>query len=275
MTTPSPSARAAAPTPGGGVSLRLVVMPTEHGGWSFLFEPILLGLLVAPSWSGTLVSLAALSAFLARQPLKLFVSDRRRGKLYPRTHVAERAFAVLAIVAAGSLAAAVRLAPAPVMLWAVAAAMPLGAAALAMDLGKRSREAAGELSGALALGAVATAIALAGGWAAAPAFALWGVLAARTVPTILFVRARLRLEKGQPAGIAAALVAHAVAIAFVALLAMRGLAPRLVVGAMALLLARAAWGLSPWRPRLKVWQLGVVEIAMGLVVVLSMAMGAR
>ncbi len=254
------------------MSLRLVVLPTEHGGWSFLAEPVLLGLLVAPSWPGALVALSALAAFLARQPLKLFVSDRQRGKVYPRTHVAERVFVILAVIAGGALTGALWLAG-PRLLVALGLAAPLAAVALAFDLGKRSRAAGAELAGALALGAVAMAEALAGGRTATFAFALWAVLAARAVPTILFVRARLRLEKGQPFGRMAPGIAHVAAVALVALLEARGLVPWAAVGAMALLLARAAVGLSPLRPRWKTWQLGVSEIVFGLVVVLSVAMG--
>ena len=31
---------------------RSVAVPTEHGGWGLTFEPVLLGLIVAPSWAG-------------------------------------------------------------------------------------------------------------------------------------------------------------------------------------------------------------------------------
>jgi hypothetical protein len=266
MSPETQHAHAAAPATGGGVSLRLVLLPTEHGGWSFLFEPILLGLLVACSWAGGLVALAAVCAFIARQPLKLFVSDRQRGKLYPRTHVAERAFLALALVALGALAGAWTLAGG--RFWpALAIAAPLVAIGLAFDLGKRSREAGAELAAAVALGAIAAAIALAGGMRSELAFGLWGVLAARTIPTILFVRARLRLEKGQKPGLALALAAHAVAIAGVMVLAYGGWAARFATWAMVLLAARAAVGLSPWRPRWKTWQLGVSEIVFGLVTV--------
>ncbi|VAV92581.1 Putative membrane-spanning protein, partial [hydrothermal vent metagenome] len=30
------------------VNVRSIALPTEHGGWGFTLEPILLGLLVAP-----------------------------------------------------------------------------------------------------------------------------------------------------------------------------------------------------------------------------------
>ena len=35
-----------------GVRLKTIVLPAEHGGWGLLFEPIALGLLVAPSIAG-------------------------------------------------------------------------------------------------------------------------------------------------------------------------------------------------------------------------------
>jgi hypothetical protein len=270
MSREVPHPHAAAPAPGGGVSLRLVVLPTEHGGWSFLFEPVLLGLLVASSWAGGLVALAAVAALLARQPLKLFVSDRQRGKPYPRTHLAERAFAVLTLVAVAALAGAWAITQG--RLWpALAAAAPLAAVGLAFDIGKRSREVGAELAAAVALGATATAIGLAGGMRPELAFGLWGVLAARTIPTVLFVRARLRLEKGQRSRIALAMGAHVAAITGVVVLVYGGFAPRFATWAMVLLAARAALGLSAWRPRWKTWQLGVSEIVFGAVTVLCAA----
>src|ERR1044071_4882431 len=73
------------PLPSRTVSLRPLALPAEHGGWGFLFEPMLLGILVAPSWNGALVGTATLFAFLARHPLKLALHDAMRGRSYPRT----------------------------------------------------------------------------------------------------------------------------------------------------------------------------------------------
>jgi hypothetical protein len=41
------------------VALRPLALPSEHGGWGILLEPIAIGLLVAGSWSGVLVGAAA------------------------------------------------------------------------------------------------------------------------------------------------------------------------------------------------------------------------
>ncbi|MCB0162365.1 MAG: YwiC-like family protein, partial [Caldilineaceae bacterium] len=58
---------------------RSIALPTEHGGWGFLLEPLLLGRLVAPSAAGLLLLVATVAAFLLRQPLKIVLVDRRRG----------------------------------------------------------------------------------------------------------------------------------------------------------------------------------------------------
>lgn len=247
---------------------RRVLMPAEHGGWAFLGEPILLGLLVAPSLAGTWLAVAATAGFVARQPLRLAVADRRHGRRYPRTVQAERGFVAFAMGGALALATSVFTAEGPV-LWALGMAAPLAATALAFDLGRRSRELPAELAAVAALGSVAAGIALATGAPRGEAFGLWGVLAARAVPSVLVVRARLRLDRGESAGVAGALAASlAGAVAGIALAATHA-APWWAAGALGLLVLRAAWALSPARPRWTTPQLGVSEIVAGLVVVLA------
>lgn len=254
-------------------SLARVVLPAEHGGWAFLGEPIVLGLLVAPSWAGACVALAAIAGFLARQPLRLWMGDRRRGKRYPRTVLAERAFAALVLVAALAVAGAILLARGPVLI-ALGVAAPLAAVALALDLGLRSREAAAESLAALALGASAAAIALAAGRPAALAFALWALLALRALPTIAYVRARLRLDRGEPAKLAIALALHLAAAAAGLALARAGFAIAPLAWAFGVLAARAAFGLSPARPRWRAAWLGVSEVVVGLVFVALVALAS-
>ena len=265
-----PGARAVGRPP--GVPLRLVVLPTEHGSWSFLAEPVLLGMLVAFSWPGVLVAAGAVAAFLARQPLRLWAGDLRRGRTYPRTSLAGAAFAIFGTASVAALATAWWMTNGS--FWpALAGAAPLAAVAMWFDIGKRSREMVAELAGAVALGALASAIALAGGMRLEMAMMLWAVLALRTVPTILFVRARLRLERGQRARLGPPLVAHVVAVAAITVIVYGGFAPRFATWAMVLLALRAALGLSPLRPRWKTWQLGVSEVAFGLVTVACVAWG--
>jgi len=250
------------------------VLPAEHGGWAFLGEPILLGLAVAPSWAGACVAVAAIAGFLARPPLRLFAGDRRRGRRYPRTRLAERAFVFLALLGAAALTAGLALARGPV-LPALAVAAPLAAVALALDLGLRSREAAAETLAALALGGSAAAIALAAGRGPTFAFALWALLALRALPTIAFVRARFRLDRGEPANPALALALHVAALPAALALASAGFSPAPLAWGYGALAARAAWMLSPWRPRLRPAWLGAIEVVAGLALVVLVALAAR
>jgi len=261
-------------SPAPAPSLARVVLPAEHGGWAFLGEPVLLGLLVAPSWAGALLALAALAGFLARQPLRLFLGDRRRGRRYPRTVLAERAFAALALAGAAALAGALVLAKGPALL-ALGLAAPLAATALALDLGQRSREAAAETLAALALGGTAAAVALAAGRPAPFAFALWALLALRALPTIAFVRARFRLDRGEGAKVALALGLHGAAAGAAWELAKLGFAAAPLLAAYLVLALRASWMLSPLRPRLRPALLGAFEVGFGLLLVALVAVAAR
>jgi hypothetical protein len=249
-------------------------MPAEHGGWAFLAEPVVLGLAVAPSWAGLLVGLAVAAGFLARQPLRLTLGDRRRGRRYPRTAAAERAFATLVLAGALALAGGVALARGPALV-ALGLAAPLAAVALALDLGQRAREAAAELAAALALASAAAAIPLAAGHPAPAAYGLWALVALRAAPSILYVRARLRLDRGELARVGAALAAQAAAVGLAALLARAGAAPATGVAVIALLAARAVHGLSPWRPRWSVRRLGANEAIAGAIAVLTIAIAAH
>ena len=67
---------------------RAVAIPDEHGGWGLTAEPALLGVLVAPSWAGAALAVAAFVAFIVRTPLKVVLVDRWRGRTLPRTRLA-------------------------------------------------------------------------------------------------------------------------------------------------------------------------------------------
>ena len=50
---------------------RQVAVPSEHGGWSLTADPVVLGLVVAWSWPGLALGMAAMTAFVARAPVKV------------------------------------------------------------------------------------------------------------------------------------------------------------------------------------------------------------
>jgi len=260
--------------PAPSVPWKSVALPVEHGGWGFLVEPVILGLVLAPSAAGFCLAGAAGAAFLVRHPLRLVFMDGRKGVRYPRTVLAARFAFAYATLALALVTLATLLASAPFWL-ALVAATPAALVALAYDVRGRSREALPEAAGGVALGASVSAIALAGGVPAGPAFGAWALLALRGVPAVLYVRARLRLDRGLPAGIPWAMASHAVAIVGAGVLAAVGWGPWLGVLALGLLLLRAAWGLSSRRAQTRPQILGFRELGFGLLTLVLLAVGYR
>jgi hypothetical protein len=255
-----------------GVRLRPIALPVEHGGWSMLGAPIVLGLLVAPSAAGFWLSLAALGAFLTRQPLKLALGDRRRGKRFPRTVWAERFALLYGAIALGAFAAAWFTTAHPFWLPLLLAA-PLAALQLSYDMRKQSRAPLAEYSGAAAISAVTAAIAMADGWAAGPALLLWLLLAIQSIPAIIYVATRLRLARSEAARREPALAAHLLALCVVSGLAWAGLIPWPLGGVFTLLLLRAGVGMLPRSLHTPTPLVGMQELGWSLLTVIVIALG--
>ena len=175
---------------------RAVVVPSEHGGWGLTLEPVLLGLLIAPSAPGVALGLAAFVAFVVRTPFKLVLVDRWRHRWLPRTRLAagiagaELAVLVTLAVVAGRWSGWVWLVP-------VAIAGPLVVVEMWFDMRSRGRRLVPELCGSIGIASVAAAIAIAGGETGRLAVGLWLVIAARAVASIPFVRVQIdRLRHG-------------------------------------------------------------------------------
>lgn len=261
-----------AETTPGSVRLRPIALPVEHGGWGFLGAPIILGMWAAPSLAGFWLSLAALGVFLTRQPLKLALGDRQRGKRYPRTAWAERFVALYGISALLAFLAAWLTTAHPFWLPLLLAA-PLALVQFRYDLLKESRSLAAEVCGANALASLAAALALCGGWQLIPALMLWLLLALKATAAIIYVRARIRLARNVPAARAPVYLAHAIALAAVAGLATINLVPWLAAAAFVILLARAAIGLLPRSLKTPTAMVGGQELGFSLLTVAAIAVG--
>jgi len=234
------------------LALRPLALPYEHGAWGFLFEPIVLALLVAPSVSGVCVAIGIVAAFLIRQPLRLAMRDRMQRKRYPRTRACE-AFALGYSVIAAIAFAFAGFAP----LLPLVAVLPLAAIQFTLDYRNRGKTLTAELCGALAAGAAATSIVLAASQPLVLGLTLWALLALRAVPSILYVRSVLRGGSR-----AVMLSAHVVAVLVAALLAI----PAAV--AMAVLLVRASVPAEGLRAR----DIGMREVGYGALTVALLAL---
>jgi hypothetical protein len=244
-------------------ALRPLALPTEHGGWGFLLEPIAVGLAIAPSWGGLLLALAFCLGFLTRQPLKLALQDLLRQKSYPRTRwcwilasaygLGGFALLALAILVSGWIAVV-----------PIAMVVPLGLTQIIFDARNRSRVLLPELGGAIAMTSSAAAIAIAGGFRLLPAIALSGILVARAIPAILHVRTLIQRKHGRSSSGWPSIAAHSVALAAVSLSG-----EPLIIAMFALLFARAVWGLS--RPVPAARTIGWTEIVWGVATVIAVA----
>ena len=254
------------------VNVRSVALPVEHGGWSFLAEPVVLGLLVAPSAAGFAIAVATSAGFLIRHPGRMFWKNRQRLDVSPRFGLAWKIAAGYGLVAAAGLATA----------WALAGIRPLVPFIIAgpffllfavYDVRHEARLLLPELLAPAAIAVSAPAIALAAGWTVQAALVLWVLLVLRLIPAVLYVRARLRLEREKPYDALASNTAHGAAVLAGGGLAGVGLAPWLSVVGLGVLLVRANVGLSRYHRPATAKVIGFSEVAYGSLFVLLTAVG--
>jgi len=251
---------------------RSVALPTEHGGWGFTLEPIILGLIAIPSAAGWEIAAAALGVFLARRPMKLLSTDVVRRRWLPRT---TRAL-LFALLYGGFAAAGVggAMFTAAGAWWSpILVAAPLAGFALYADAHSHNRKLPAELAGSIAMGATVSAIALGGGWGAVPAFGLWLVLAARDIATIVLVRGQVRRLKGKPVGVGAIYVVQVAVIAGIILAASWDVVP--ILGAVAIAMVGVVALVSLNRPPVPARVVGWTQMGVGLMVALLTGAGAR
>jgi hypothetical protein len=238
------------------MTVRSVALPTEHGGWGFTIEPILLGLLVAPSATGWELAVVSIAVFLARRPLKLVSTDLVRRRWLGRSTTALAVAAAYGFIAmAGFVGAFVTHRGA--FWWPLVVAVPLAAISLRADARSRNRGLLPQLSGAIAMGSTVAAMVMGAGWGWVPSFGLWGVLAARDVAAIVLARGMVRRFKVKT-------VRNEPILAVV---------PWLSVAAMALLGVTAVISLR--LPPVPARVVGWTQIGVGLVVVVMTAVGSR
>ncbi len=247
-----------------------MVVPTEHGGWGFTLEPVLLGALVAPGWPAVGLGIATFATFLARRPLRLGVGDLRRRRRLDRTRAALSSVVVFAAIAVGGVSLTWATAVGAFW-WPLLIAVPMVVTQLSYDLSGRGRELPPELLGPVALGAAAPMIILAAGLEPGLATGAWVVLTARVVPSVLMVRAQLRRSKGQRFSSNPVHVTGLLSLAAVVVAAALGWTPWLSVAAA---VAVAGWdGVSLGRPPVAARTIGWTQMLVGTMVAVSFALG--
>jgi hypothetical protein len=251
-----------------------MLIPAEHGSWNLLLEPVALGCLVAPSFSGVWLGVSALALLLARTPLlKMLLSPRgAAARPLPRAAriwaVGWSAVALLGVLMAVGRSGATILLP-------LALALPLSVYQLRAQSRRRARDLSAELAGGLALSTSTMMIALAGGFSLGAATVLWLLPALRVTLSILYIRARLRLGRGEGVAIDDVLDAHLVVLVVLVGLAVGGWVPGLAAAAFAVLGLRALVELLRKERGSSARRLGLIEVSLGIVFVVMTAAGFR
>lgn len=254
------------------VPLKSVALPNEHGGWGFTLEPVLLGLLVAPTWAGLGLGIFALAAFLTRHPLRLWLADLRKGKSYPRTPIARNFALLYATFALAGLLITTLMAQG-VFWWPLLWALPLMGLQLWFDARNQGRNLIPEIAGAVAMGSVAAGIGLAGGLEAKLAGGLWLVLAMRSIAAIYYARAQVRRARGESVNLVAVYVAEVLAITVLIIGALMNLVPWLSIVALVMLIPFSLYTFS--KPPVPAKVVGWTQMAFGLLIVVSTLIGLR
>ena len=256
------------------IPAKSIALPVEHGAWGFLFEPLAAGLLLAPSLGAPFISLMVIGAFLTRQPLKFLLGDWLQKRNLPRTAIALRFVLIFGAISTIGFIGSLLSAPAKSLLPFFAVA-PIAVYLIFQDAARQSRNLLPELLASVVLSSSITALALADGWNYAPALLLWGAMLGRLIPSVLYVRSRLRLEKGKDFTRSAAISAHLlVLLAGVAggfFLIGRAAIPTILM--LAFLFARAVIGLSDYRKPATAKKVGVREVVYGAIYAFALVLG--
>jgi hypothetical protein len=252
-----------------------LVVPTEHGAWSWLLAPWLVGAVVGlaaptdaplPGLALLLTLVGGLSAYMIRQPATAWLRIRQgRGR---------QADQPLALAWAVGFAALAALCLLGLLLLGRAAllglAIPFLAILLAYLLAARSGRAAMrslwmELAGAVGLALTAPAAYIAAsGQLTSAALALWALLALQNAMGVLYVRQRLADSKQRATNRSLTLWGHVAAFAAVTASGALGWTPMLAAAPFAGFLARALWAVRQPRPVANIRRFGFSEVAVEL-----------
>lgn len=244
-----------------------LILPAEHGSWSWLLVPFLVGTAVSqtvsfPVW---LVLVGGLAFFLLRQPATVWLRVRQgRG----RKSDGLLALRILLLLLAALLlcGAGLLLLQRQVMFWLLLPFMALmGLYLWAARSRQKTRSLKMELVGAAGLALMAPASMLAAaGQASGMVWLLWGLLAAQNVLGVFYVRQRIADTHQRPFNRKPLLWSHILAVVVLAGTAAVGFVPWLAVVPFVGFFLRAVWTVQQPRPIPHIKKFGFSEIGVEL-----------
>lgn len=244
-----------------------LILPAEHGSWSWLLVPFLVGTAVSETVNlpVLLLLVGGLSFFLLRQPATIWVRVRQgKGRRSDGT-ITQRIMLVLGMI---SLLCGVGL-----LLYGrsimITLLLPFGvlmfAYLQAAERPQHKRSLPMELIGAAALALMAPAAMLAATGQSYPTvWLLWGLMAAQNVLGVFYVRQRIADTHERPFNRQAILWSHLIGLVLVGGTAVAELIPWLAVLPFVAFLLRAIWTFQQPRSIDNVKKFGFQEVGIEL-----------
>ena len=254
-----------------------LIIPTEHGSWSWFLVPYFVGVLVAGQWNlaALLVLVGGMAGFFIRQPATVYMrsrSGRGRKSDGPLAAIWASFFTLVAFMCLVGLMAL----GLTELLWLL---LPMTIIFAMYLLAARQRRASKrvlwmELAGAAGLATMAPAAYIAAtGKLDSTAWLLWGLMAGQNVLGVFYVRLRIADTHQRPTNRSLVLWAHLLILAAVIATALLGAAPWLAVAPFAGFLARAVWAVSRERPIENIKRFGFLEIGVEMLGGFLIALG--
>jgi hypothetical protein len=254
-----------------------LVLPAEHGSWSWLSVPYFVGVIVAGQWNlaAILVLIGGMAGFLMRQPATVWMQVRAgRGRRSDES-LAARWVVGLGLISLLCLAALLALGLTELLWLSLPIALIFG-----FYLGvSRNRRASVrtmwmELAGAMGLAAMAPAAYIAvTGHLDGIAWTLWGLMAGQNALGVLYVRLRIADTHGRPVNRGQVFWIHALILVPVVATALLGVVPWLAVVPFVGFFLRAIWAVIRERPVVNIKRFGFsevgVEMASGALIALG------
>lgn len=254
-----------------------IVLPAEHGSWSWLLVPYFVGLLVAGQWNldAFLVLIGGLAAFLVRQPASVYMRVRAgKGRKSDRPIAAawSLVFGLLALFCLFGLLVLGRIE----LLWLLIPMIPVFVLYMAAARQRRAsvRTLWMELAGAVGLASMAPAAYIAAsGQLNLTAWMLWGLMAGQNGLGVMYVRLRIADTHKWVVNRLTILWAHGLVLGITMLGAFIDLVPWLAILPFVGYLARAVWVARRERPISHIKRFGFTEIGVEILGGFFIALG--
>jgi hypothetical protein len=235
------------------------ILPLSHGSWAFVLEPLILALWVSWSFNGFILSFGAVFAFLAHQPLRSLVIQgyQKSVLIFSLIFIFLAAVFIIFFMVNSSFY--------PNLLLSIAFLLMI--IFLFMDLSGNTKSLIAEILVPIAISVMATVVFITKKGSFLYSAAFFVLLLTRSLPTIYYVRAQVRIIKGKNYDNKSLVLSHMLSFLMILVFVYGKLIPGLALIPITLLLLRCCIFILPMKNYLSIKQLGASEFLFGILFV--------